>query len=649
MKLDIDNPKAFYNIIPKNEKENLDFRIKLHSLLAKEPELQKIYLELCRRYVPIMFATTFMTLNPFDRINHLFIPRPKQIKVITELDKAIHEQRDFGIEKSREEGATEIVCKTFAAWCILYELCNFVVGSRNADLVDDLGKNYTLFAKLDNVIENLPSWFGLSQVKKTIERKERMLKFVPTNSVIEGDTTNENFSAGGRGTGVFFDEFGRVRKAIADSIEGSIHDVAKCVIYGSTHWLGPNHTFNQCLQKETTHVETLMWWENPEKNKGFYTSPEAGKIKLLDKDYYIEKDKFFEDKEDFNLESIPEEYRNWFVADGCVNLPKPLRSPWHDYEEKHRDKRDFMCNVWGNAYGASDLVFDETVLLRIKERDIKYPDYKGELTFDMDEDGVIDYAEFDPYSGKKHLKWWGELTESFRPNQAHNYIIGCDISQGVGSSNSVAAIYDVNTEELVGIWADANTEVKLFADTVVALAEWIGGVDKPYLIWEVNGGYGQSFNNRILWHEYHHIYMQHREDSTTRKKSDRPGWHSRGDDKEILLSELNIALCEGLKKERKYISIRIHSEELYKELCDYVFSEGSEIITSATADMSSGARKRHGDRVIATGLCILGTKDQTKGDYKNSRKVPVNSFKHRYDAFYEKRRANERYAKKYLF
>ena len=85
---------------------------------------------------------------------------------------------------------------------------------------------------------------------------------------------------------MFLDEFGRVDKSIADSIEDSIHDVTNCVIYGSTHWLGPGHTFNQVLQKSTTEVITLLWMDNPTKNPGLYTSPEPGVVEIIDIPYY---------------------------------------------------------------------------------------------------------------------------------------------------------------------------------------------------------------------------------------------------------------------------------------------------------------------------------------------------------------------------
>lgn len=265
----------------------------LHSLLAKDTGLQSLYLDMCRDYLPIMFSSLFWTLNPQCEAgsrNVPFILRPKQVLIVEELDKAIKKQKyDFGLIKSRKQGATEIICKTFAAHLIFYEYSNFIVGSRKEDLVDNRGDYYTIFAKIDHVFNHLPSWMNISN--EMIDRKDMSLKFKPTSSTINGETTNESFKAGSRSTALFLDEFGRVDKRIAESIEGSIHDVCNCIIYCSTHWYGLSHTFNKCLLKPTTHCETLFWYENEiphDEVKGLYEVVAPGKIRLVDENYYNE-------------------------------------------------------------------------------------------------------------------------------------------------------------------------------------------------------------------------------------------------------------------------------------------------------------------------------------------------------------------------
>ena len=128
----------------------------------------------------------------------------------------------------------------------------------------------------------------------------------------------------------------------------------------------------------------------------------------------------------------PEETKVQFVADGCKKLPKPLRSPWHDYQDKRREgnRRDFISNVWATPMGASDTPFDHDVLERIKKRDIRWPDYVGSLHFGRYSNGLInseDISLFTDIGGR--FKWWGKLPFG-RPEQRHNYIIAVDPSYG---------------------------------------------------------------------------------------------------------------------------------------------------------------------------------------------------------------------------
>ena len=643
--LDISSLKKYYESIPKVVQENLEYRIKLHTGLSKDKKAQEQYLLGCQLYPPIAFDTLFWTLNPQEKPgerNRPFILRPKQIEVVTELDWCIRNGHDFGIRKTRKEGATELVCKLLALHCILYPNSNFIVGSRKKELVDNIGDNYTIYAKIDHVFKHLMSWMNIK-----IDRKDMFLKVLNTNSTITGETTNENFSAGGRATAVFLDEFGRVDKSIAESIEGSVHDVANCIIYGSTHWLGTQHTFNKCLHKPTTKVKTLLWHENPVEAEGLYTSPEPGAIKLLDLEYYKEKHPFFELHTEFKLDDVPEGTCK-FIADGCLTIPGDVRSPWLDHEEVKRrgNKRDYICNVWGEPIGAADMVFDEVTLNKIE---IKPPLYEGEIKFDYKSTGSVDKSWFAPNLGAKRLKWWGKLVNG-RPNQNHNYILGADISMGMGSSNSVISIYDVNTNEQVGTWTCPNTAPEIFADTTIALAYWLGGVNKPYLIWESNGPGGKVYADRIIWNGYYFVYTQRREDSKTRKKTNKYGWHSNTDAKAALLGELGVALSEGLREKRNYRSIIIYDEELLSELLDYIYFENSkETSTSSKSDLSSGARERHGDRVIAAALCVLATREQGKAILNQKRIAPKGSFQHRWETWKVEQENNKRRLRQFRF
>ena len=658
--------------IPRNPEENILWRVGFHKWLAKDKFAQKVFWQLCKEDLQILFDTTFTTLDPrksWGMQNQPFILRPKQIPAVHTIDRCIKEGRDVGINKTRDEGASEIVAKIFSAWTMLYERVSFILGSDKKDDVDNIGNDYTLFAKVDNVFENLPSWMGFKFEKDggCIKRKDMLLRVGLTNSAIIGETTNENFSAGSRATAMALDEIGRIRKSVAESIEGTVHAVTNCVIYTSTHWLGQNHTFNICLNKETTEVIELLWYDCPGKKDGLYRSPTTGIIKIEDIEYYrrlvpevfdeIEVgQEFGRDHLERLFPTLSEDAQQRlkeieFVADGNKDKIITCRSPWHDYKEKQSrgNKRDFYCNTWATPLGSADSVFDPVTLYEIKERFVRPPTFEGEIVFELDDEDSVVNTKFVQNFGQRRLRWWGPLING-RPDQRHNYVVGADPSQGLGSSNSVAYIYDVNTHELLGEWVCANTKPEAFADQCVAIAKWCDGCEPTLLIWERNGGHGTNFTDRVIHVGYYWCYQQTVEDAKTRKKKEKYGFSSNRDRKAALFGEFDIALGYGLEHNFKYVAAIVYSEDLVDELFDFIFTgEGNQIRTSSNADLSSGAYERHGDRAIAAALCVLGTRDQQRGEYSETKKAPYGSF-----AYYEKIELNKqakdnREKKRYLF
>jgi len=341
-----------------------------------------------------------------------------------------------------------------------------------------------------------------------------------------------------------------------------------------------------------------------------------------------------------HVDKLPEHLKKLFVADGLRGIPSPFRAPWFDQQEAKRkgNKRDFVCNVCATPLGATDAPFDHAILEEIKKRHIRRPDLEGELLYDLDDDRIVeDSMVFCEGRGAKRFHWWGDLPFG-RPNQRHNYIIAADPSYGLGSANSAAVIVDVNTHEQVGSWVDANTKPEEFADQLVALAHWIGGITDCYLIWESTGGCGSMMGQRITFQGYTNVYTQRREDSKTRKKTNKYGWNATGNTKDALLGELGIALSGGLSNVSEYKALIIRDAALHDELCDYIFKEkGKGAVCSAKADLSTGALERHGDRVIAAGLCVLAYKEQQPGDREDAVEKPFQSF-----AWYEEQREQQK-------
>lgn len=278
--------KKFIESIPRDIEENLKFRENINLICQTNEDFKKTLLWLCKNSGQLFFDCLMWAVNPLETPERRILPfilRPKQIEFVNSLEWCIDNQHDFGCEKTRYEGATDLIAKTFVKKCLFEKNVNFIVGSLREDDVDRRPNPSTIFAKIDNAVTMLPKWFDVEY-----ERAHRIIHFKQTNSTINGETTNENFSAGGRATGVLLDEFGRVPKTIAEMIEGAVRDVSRCIIYNSTHWLGTGHPFNISINAPTTKKLTLLWWENPEKSKGLYTVKENGIIEVLDEQWYKE-------------------------------------------------------------------------------------------------------------------------------------------------------------------------------------------------------------------------------------------------------------------------------------------------------------------------------------------------------------------------
>jgi len=557
-----------------------------------------------------------------------FITRPAQDAAIEAVKDAINTGHDLLIDKSRGEGLTCIITAMFYLYWWLVPDSMFLMCSRKEELVDKKGDQKALFYKILYLQDHLLPMSMRPETDKTHMHYANL----DNNSVIDGESTNENLSAGDRRTAIFVDEYGRVLAPLAKSIGNSVSDTTDCVIYGSTHFYGRGHPFAKLRFSGKIPVILLPWWRNPVRNEGLYRSPDLNIITISDIDYYrqkfpgcfdkIEQDKPFKLSElEVDLFSRGKAIDVTFVADGKSGK---WHSPWYDKQCRRRDKRDIAMNLDMDPAGSGDQFFDSDVCLQIRDEVVKPANYKGEIEFDLNDKGKVENAHFVSEGGRQRFSWWGKLQDG-RPNQRHNYIVGCDISLGTGASNSVAGVYDVNTKEKVGIFTCPNTPPESFADQVVAICKWVGGLTRrPYLIWEANGP-GGSFDKRIYWHGYDFVYTLTDERITYRPRQKRRGWYSNRETKYDLLLELRIALAEGLRVNPKHKALIIYDESTVGEYEDYNFQDDGSIQSSATLDEDTGARSAHGDRVIPDGLFILALSEQPKAAIKEIQRPVSNS------------------------
>lgn len=672
----INSPEDLFLVLngfPTNIIENIEARRELHKILADDEEKQSWYKAACLIKPQVAFDSAFWTYDPRQPPgyeNRPFILRPKQRVMIDEIKDAIDSQHNLIVDKSREEGATEVICKMFALYWWLRPQVYFLVGSRKEDLVDKsveykesilVGPHQTLFHKIMYGIVNLPAW-----VKINISKKNCFLQNLENNSMIEGESTNESFGAGNRATAVLVDEVARIEPDVAQYIIDNIQDTSPCCIYNSTHFRwGSGHPYAKLLRSNRVTTVTLGFEDNPEKNKGMYWSPVEDIIEIKDIDYYrvacpevfneIEADKPFSYTQyREKIELLPDDIYNKcksikFVADGGESNFKRERSVWFDEQvARGRSKTDIAQNILRVPQGSADMFFDEATIHKLRSIYEREPNHVGDIKFKNIKNKLFDIY-FEEGSLKKNFRWWGYLRNGSVPDLTHNYIVACDISRGTGASNSVMAVCDVNKNELIGLYVNPFIDVTDFAELAVATCKWLGNA---YLIWEANGP-GDTFDKRISKLGYNRLYINVNERRMVRRRSLNRGWRSTpgpNGSKLDMLSHLDAALTESIKPERYYRYIIIHDKYLINELEDYIFMPGRvDADRSNSVVDDSGAKYAHGDRVIATGLCIIAMNEARPADLREKREPPTSSFEHRFRKWKEEQEIIKRTARTYRY
>jgi hypothetical protein len=654
----METPEDFLKAIPNELVKNIQFRRNLHRRMASDPGMLDAYLELCRAKPQIMFNSSFWVYearaNPGFQ-NVPFILRPQQDIGIDRLKDAIDNGHNLVFDKSREEGASEIICKMFAAYFLLYENMFFLMGSRKEDLVDQstdikkgrvVGPHQCLMHKILYAITSLPPY-----MQPQIMKRHKFVENLDTGSAIEGEATNESFGAGNRAKAVLVDECARIEPILAQYIIDNVQDTSPCCIYNSTHFKwGSGHPYAKLINSNKVEVVTLGWEHNPVKNFGLYNSPALDEIIINDMDYYrgkcptifdeIEPHKSFvysdlQLKVAQSSDEIQEQMSDIsFTADGGEGNFNCPRSPWFDDQvERGRSRQDIATNVLRIPQGSADQFFDDGNLVRIEKLYVRDPDYTGNIHFKLSKTNKPVDVKF-KRGGQKLLKWWGPLPKG-RPRQDHNYIVSCDISRGTGASNSVATITDVNTSEEVGVYVNPNIDVTDFAELSVALCCWVGGGTKSaYLIWEGNGP-GDTFRNRVRKMGYTFVYYKVDDRKKTKKRPSNKtyGWWSTtgiNGTKNILLSDFDAALGESILKVKRFPYYIIHDIELVRELRDYIFmGDRIDVGLSSQTTESSGARFAHGDRAISAALVMLAMREQPKAKVKHRQKTKRNTMGNR--------------------
>lgn len=481
-------------------------------------------------------------------------------------------------EKSRDMGLSWL-CILADVWGWLFqEMASFLWVSRKENLVDKAEDPDCLFWKADFTLKNAPGWLRPRHVRTRLH-----LFNLENGSTIDGESTTGDVARGGRRTSVLLDEFASVPEG--EAVLSATADVTQCRVFNST----PKGTGNAFYTMRESSIKRLRfhWTLHPIKARGKWKDGEG----------------------------------RW-------------HSPWYDAECKRRASKLEIAQELDIDYHASgSQFFDQDVLRQVQARDVR-PAYKrGELKFKI-YDGKVDVIGFveDP---RGRLLLWTHLGGGRSPLRNTDYVVGGDISAGSDASNSILTVMSVETGEKVAELATINVEPHELAAYAVALCKWFGGITgEAYLIWEANGP-GAIFGRAVVKLGWRRMYYRRREESLRRKRSDQPGWYTLRESKNVLLGDYRAALADGSFIERNMEGVKEAKEYVYLPNGQPGFSRAQNVVDP------SGAKKNHGDRVIANALCVQGARDVGKVERSKPRE-PVNCFAARQrDRRVQARRARE--------
>lgn len=169
----------------------------------------------------------------------------QETMIVDEIKKAIEEGYDIFFEKSRDMGATYSAIDTLLWFWKYIPGSNFLLGSRKEAYVDNTkgdsgevsNKEESLFGKIEYTLNKLPKLM-LPQGFDFKKHLTYMSLINPENgNIISGESSNPNFSRGGRHKAILLDEF-----AFWDndtSAWGSTADTTSCRIVITTPGVKP--------------------------------------------------------------------------------------------------------------------------------------------------------------------------------------------------------------------------------------------------------------------------------------------------------------------------------------------------------------------------------------------------------------------------
>lgn len=549
----------YIHLVPKDFKANLRYRGKVALLGARSETARDELWMMCKRD-PLFWLNAFIwTYDPrADSPKLPFITYEFQDEGFGEIYDSMG-KRDIQILKSRDMGASWLALMAIKHRCDFFPLQTFLLGSIKERLVDAKDNPDSLMWKMDFAEYNLPLWMQVPYYK--VDRTRLHIFNRRTQSVIDGESTTEDFGRSGRRTAILLDEF--AMHANGKQILSATRDVTNSRIIPSTP-KGTGNAFYDLTQTEIKKV-VFHWPSHPLKRQGLYHERET-------------------------LWSKP--------PCTCCELGegKP-RSTWYDRECTRAAHPMEISQELDIDFLASDFqFFDEDVLSRIIQQDCREPWSYARIELNYDEGKLVQCET------NSAVELWCALDNFSRP-VASLYGMGIDVAAGTkdkdgrGCSNSCVSIVDLMQRKKVAAFTVSGWPVHEFAYAVATLGRLFADNTnrEARACWEANGPGGQ-FGNLLQGVGYRNIYYRRKEKKLGKPVTDEPGWWSSKDNKKNLLMQYAQALKEGTFVNPSLASIQ--------ECRYYKWLRNGEVVHSRSVDPMdpSQARDGHGDRVIADAL-----------------------------------------------
>ncbi|MEN6534487.1 MAG: hypothetical protein ABFD89_12540 [Bryobacteraceae bacterium] len=610
-------------IVPMEEDANREYRDRLLHKAEKDSVLQAD-LKAAIAESPLFFLNSFVwTLHeqevstetwgnvPARVALHPWICFERQDELVEFLLGCFTKGHDGLVDKSRDMGCSWI-CAAFIHWLWLTRPNTQLRElSRVEDLVDSpISKS--LFFKHDALNAYLPDWLRPPGVlvRGRENRTSMRIHNALNGSTIAGESTNSSAFSGDRAALILLDEFAKC--ANGESIKRSTAAVCPCRIVNSTTDL-PGSCYSNWKASGTIKVFGIYAWDHPVKGK------------------------------------------NRFLVQNETTKEYRVTSPFIEHEIERSGWKEVATEIYALEGQVGDSFFQMSDLethaaLYCREPKERFNVKLRESIPNTDVARLFRTHDLKAVQLTRakagELAVWAPLTKG-RLDQSKSYILGIDLSKGLGgegTSESVVSVKCKQTGEIVAKWASRTTPPYNAARVVAALCLWVGGGAPqrlPFVIWEQNGP-GMDFGN-VFVHElkYPYYYRDETVGNVVEKKTARWGWHSTRERKALMLRAYERALKEGriINRDRQSLD----------QARTYITYPSGGCGPAELVDKDKAEYLGHGDRVIADALTVM---DKSVLNPKPQAAVgsgTMHSWGGRFDAYKREQKKVNGWQKRYSF